>query len=72
MILVAGAKTIAEEYNCSGARLSISRFFRRKRFASYKKAPNMELLLDLIKSANAKNVVRTALLQGGSVIWRSY
>ncbi len=72
MILVADAKTIAKEYNCSGARLSISRFFRRKRFASFKKASSMKLLLDLIKSANVKNVVRTALLQEGSVIWRSY
>ncbi len=72
MILVADAKTIAKEYNCSDARLSISRFFRRKRFASFKKASSMKLLLDLIKSANVKNVVRTALLQEGSVIWQSY
>ena len=61
MILVSGAKTIAEEYNCSGAVLSISRFLRRKRLASCKKSPSTESTLDLIKLANVKDVVGTAL-----------
>lgn len=73
MILVFDAKTIAEAYNCNDAILSISRFFRRKCFASFKKNPSMEeASLDLIRLANVKNVIKAALLQEGSVNYRSF
>lgn len=67
MILVSGAKTIAEEYNCSGAILSITRFLRRNCLASFRKNPSVELFLDLIGLAKIENVIGTALLQEGSV-----
>lgn len=60
MMFVSGAKTIADEYNCNGAILRISRFFRRKRFASFKKDPSMDSSVDLIGLAIVQQVIGIA------------